>query len=139
MASEYPGPIPKPTPETEPFWRAAKEHRLLIQRCKACGRHYFYPRPLCPHCWSRSVEWVEVSGRGRLHTFVINHRPPRNFPTQSPFIIGIVELEEGPRLMTNIVGVAADPAVLQCDLAVEVVFEDITDAIALPKFRPRPA
>jgi uncharacterized OB-fold protein len=137
MADAYPGPVPKPTPETQPFWDAAKRHELLIQRCDGCGNHYFYPRPLCPHCLSRMVRWVTVSGRGRLHTFVINHRPPRKFPTQDPFVIGIVELEEGPRLMTNIVGIAPDPTKLQCDLPVEVVFEDITAEITLPKFRPR--
>jgi uncharacterized OB-fold protein len=136
MADAYSGPVPKPTPETQRFWEAAKKHVLLIQRCADCGLHYFYPRPLCPHCLSRAVGWVQASGRGRLHTFVINHRPPRKFPTQAPIIIAIVELEEGPRMMTNIVGVAADPEKLRCDMPVEVVFEDITGEITLPKFRP---
>jgi len=135
MASTYSGPVPKPTPETRPFWEAAKQRKLLIQRCGDCGQHYFYPRPLCPHCLSRNVEWVTASGRGRLHTFVINHRPPRGFPPDTPIILGIIELEEGPRLMSNIVGVAPDPAKLRCDMAVEVVFEDLTDDITLPKFR----
>jgi uncharacterized OB-fold protein len=137
MATPASGPIPKPTPETRPFWEAAKRRKLVIQRCSDCGRHYFYPRPLCPHCWSRNVQWVECSGRGRLHTFVINQRPPRNFPAAGPFVIGIVELEEGARLLTNIVGVAPDPQAVRCDMPVEVVFEDVSDAIALPKFRPR--
>ena len=132
----YPGPIPKPTPETKPFWDAAKQRLLRIQRCSDCGQHYFYPRPLCPQCLSRNVEWVDCSGRGRLHTFVINYRPPRNFPVQEPLIIGIVELDEGARMMSNIVGVEANPKHLRCDMPVEVVFEDITDAITLPKFRP---
>jgi uncharacterized OB-fold protein len=136
MAQDYPGPIPKPTPETQPYWDGAKRHVLMVQRCGACGRHYFYPRPLCPHCLSRDVSWVQVSGRGRLHTFTINYRPPKKFPTQSPIIIGIVELEEGPRLMTEIVGATPDPATLRCDTPVEVIFEDITDDITLPKFRP---
>ena len=135
MSEEYPGPIPKPTPETQPFWDAAKRRVLMVQRCDACGQHYFYPRPLCPRCFSRAVQWVEVSGRGRLHTYTINYRPPRKFPTQSPVIIGIVELNEGPRMMGNIVGTDADPAKLRCDSLVEVVFEDITNEIALPKFR----
>ncbi len=134
--ASYPGPIPKPTPETKPFWDAAKQHRLLIQRCGGCRQHYFYPRPQCPHCFSRNVTWVETSGRGTLHTFVINHRPPRNYPLAAPFIIGIVQLDEGPRLLTNIVGIAPDPEQLRCDMPVEVVFDDITDDIALPRFRP---
>src|SRR5712672_3591621 len=124
MATAYTGPIPKPTPETKPFWDAAKQHRLCIQRCNDCAQHYFYPRPLCPHCLSRNVEWVDCSGRGRLPTFVINHRPPRNFPVQQPYIIGIVELDEGARMLSNIVGVEADPRHLRCDMPVEVVFED---------------
>jgi uncharacterized protein len=136
MADAYTGPLPKPTPETQPFWDAVRRRQLLIQRCTACDRHYFYPRPLCPHCLSRDVEWVAASGRGRLHTFVINHRPPRNFPLPAPCIVAIVELEEGPRLMTNLVGVDPDPQQLRCDMAVEVVFDDVTADITLPRFRP---
>lgn len=135
MAEDYPGPIPKPTPETQPYWDAAKRHVLMIQRCRGCGEHYFYPRPLCPGCFSRDVQWVEVSGKGRLHTYTINYRPPRKFPTQSPVIIAVIELAEGPRLMSNIVGTDPDPAKLRCDAPVEVVFEDITPEITLPKFR----
>lgn len=135
MAEDYPGPIPKPTPETQPYWDAAKRQVLMIQRCNGCGQHYFYPRPLCPQCFSRDVAWVEVSGRGRVHTYTINYRPPRKFPTQAPIIIAIVELEEGPRLMSNIVGAEADPAKLRCDMPVTVTFEKITEDITLPKFR----
>jgi uncharacterized OB-fold protein len=136
MASSYSGPIPKPTPETKPFWDAAKQRKLLIQRCDDCGGHYFYARPLCPLCLSRSVKWVEASGRGRLHTFVVNQRGPRGFPAEGPFVVGIVELEEGVRMMSNIVGVDPDPKNLRCEMPVEVVFEDITDDITLPKFKP---
>jgi uncharacterized OB-fold protein len=139
MPNTYSGPIPKPTPETRPYWEAAKQRVLRIQKCGDCQQHYFYPRPLCPQCLSRNVAWVEVSGRGTLHTYVINHRPPRGFPASGPYVIGIVQLEEGPKLMTNIIGVDADPQKLRCDMPVEVVFEDITDEIALPKFRPRRA
>lgn len=137
MAEGYTGPLPKPTPETKPYWEAAKQHRLRIQRCRDCARHYFYPRPLCPHCLSRRVDWVDVSGRGLLHTFVINHRAPRKYPLPAPFVIGIVELEEGARLLTQIVDVDPDPKKLRCDIPVEVVFDDVTDEITLPKFRPR--
>jgi len=138
MADAYTGPIPKPTPETKPFWDAAKQHKLLIQRCGDCKQHYFYPRPLCPNCLSRNVTWVQASGRGRLHTFVINHRPPRGFPLSAPFIVGLVELAEGARILTNIVGIDPDPAKVHCDLPVEVVFKDITAEISLPHFQPVP-
>ena len=136
MGSSYTGPVPKATPETQPFWDAAKQRRLVVQRCQECRQYYFYPRPLCPHCLSPRVGWEQVSGRGRLHTFVINYRPPRNFPTAEPYVIGIVELEEGPRLMSHIIGIEPSPANIRCDIPVEVVFEDITDEITLPKFRP---
>ncbi len=136
MADTYTGPVPKPTPETKPFWDATKQHTLKIQRCDDCAQHYFYPRPLCPHCLSRNVAWVAVSGRGKLHSFVINHRAPRGFPAAGPFIIGIVELDEGVKMMSNIVGIEPDPKLLRCDMPVEVVFEDITAEITLPKFKP---
>jgi uncharacterized OB-fold protein len=137
MADTYTGPIPKPTPETQPFWDAAREHRLVFQRCDDCGTPYFYPRPLCPSCLSRAVRWVDASGYGRLHTFVINHRPPRNYPVPPPFVIGMVELDEGPRMMAHIVGVTPEPQALHCDMPLQVVFEDITPQITLAKFRPR--
>jgi len=137
MAEGYTGPIPKPTPETKPYWDAAKSRVLRVQYCDDCRTHYFYPRPLCPSCLSRNVRWVDCKGTGRLHTFVVNHRAPRKFPIAGPFVIGIVELDEGPRLFTQIVEVTPDPAHVRCDMPVEVVFEDITDEITLPKFRPR--
>lgn len=139
MADPYSGPLPKPTPETRPFWDAAREGRLLIQRCESCGTRYFYPRPLCPSCLSRAVHWIEASGRGRLHTFVINHRPPRGFPVSGPYVLGLVELDEGPRMMAQIVDVAPDPAAVHCDMPVEVVFADLTPEITVAKFRPRSA
>ena len=137
MTAPYTGPIPKPTPESRPYWEAAKQRRLVFQACDDCGLRYFYPRPLCPGCLSRRVQWVTASGRAVLHTFVINHRPPRNYPVPPPIVIGMVELEEGPRMMSHIVGVPPDPAALHCEMPLEVVFEDITDEITLPKFRPR--
>jgi len=129
-------PKPIPTPETKPYWDAARRHVLMVQRCEDCQQCYFYPRPLCPNCLSRRVSWIECSGRGTLHTFVINHRPPRNYPVQEPFVIAMVQLDEGPRLLTNLIGIEADPAAIRCDMQVEVVFDDITPEIALPKFRP---
>jgi uncharacterized OB-fold protein len=127
---------PKPTPETQPFWDGTKKGELRIQRCRDCEQFYFYPRPLCRYCFSRNVVWQTVSGRGRLHTFTINYRPRPDGPFAGPYVIAIVELDEGPRLMTNLVGVEPDPAQLRCDMPVEVVFEPLDDDITLPRFRP---
>jgi uncharacterized OB-fold protein len=125
---------PTPTPETKPFWEGAKRHELMLPHCKSCGKHHFYPRSNCPFCWSNDLEWVKASGKGKLHTFSIPQRSIMGIP--APFIAAIVELEEGPRISTNLIGVDPDPKNLRCDMDVEVVFDDITDTVALPKFRP---
>ena len=134
--SEYKGPIPLPTPETRPFWEAARRHELQLRRCRACGRHHFYPRAACPHCLSADLEWRRASGRGTLHTFTVVHRGQRDFPLPAPYVIAIVELAEGPRLMTNLVGVAPEPDVIRIGMPVEVTFDDVSPDVALPRFRP---
>ena len=133
---DYAGPLPVPTPESRPFWEAARRHELSLQRCRACGRHVFYPRAACPHCLSPDLEWQRVSGRGTLHTFTIVHRGAKNFPLAVPYVLAVVELEEGPRLMTNLVGVEADPVRVRIGMPVEVVFEDVSSEVTLPRFRP---
>ena len=127
-------PIPEPTPETEHFWDGTREGELRLQRCDACLRAYFPPRPFCPRCASREVSVVVSSGRGRLHSYVIHHRPAPGF--EPPYAIAVVELEEGPRMMTNIVECAQTPEALVLDMRVEVTFETLNDEIVLPLFRP---
>jgi uncharacterized OB-fold protein len=134
---DYTGPLPVPTPETRPFWEAARRHELHLQRCRACGQYVFYPRAACPRCLAGDLEWRGASGRGTLHTFTIVHRGQKGFPLPAPYVLAVVELEEGPRLMTNLVGVAPDPASLRIGMPLEVVFEDVSPEIALPHFRPR--
>lgn len=129
-------PLPQPTPETLPYWQACKRHELMIQRCLDCSRHYFYPRPYCPHCMSANTEWTKVSGKGTLLTYVINHRPAPGFESEAPYVIAIVKLAEGPHMMSNIVQVEATPQNLPVGLALEVVFDDVNDDISVPKFRP---
>ena len=131
---EYRKPLPQPTPETKPFWDGLKEHELRIMHCMACDHRYLYPRPYCPKCFSDRTEWQTASGRGRLHTFVINHRAPPNF--DAPYVIAVVELDEGPRLMSNLVDADPDPKKLKIDMPLEVVFDDVTEQVTLPKFRP---
>jgi hypothetical protein len=129
-------PIPVPTPESRPFWEATGRHELRLQRCRDCGRHVFYPRAVCPHCFGAALEWRRMSGRGTLHTFTVVHRGAKSFPLGSPYVIAIVQLDEGPRLMTNLVGVPPDPAAIRIGMPVEVVFQDVAPGVALPHFRP---
>ena len=97
---------------------------------------YFPPRPFCPACASRKVSVFAASGRGRLYSYVINHRAPPDSGFETPYSIAVVELDEGPRMMTNIVGTPQTPEALQLDMPVEVVYEDFGDKITLPFFRP---
>jgi len=126
-------PEPKPTPETAHFWEGTAQGELRLQRCRACTRAYFPPQPFCPRCANDDIEVVRASGHGTLHSYVINHRAAPGFT--APYVIAVVELEEGPRLLTNLVEVEPDPDVLPLDLPVEVVFQTVGDA-ALPVFRP---
>lgn len=128
-------PVPLPTPETAHFWAEAAHERLVVQRCLSCHIAYFYPRDFCPGCSSEDVEWIECSGRASLHTYVIEHRPGPGFEGQGPYVVAVVELEEGPRMMTNIVGVEPDPDLLPLDLALVVRFESRGDA-KVPVFEP---
>ncbi|MBS1676372.1 MAG: Zn-ribbon domain-containing OB-fold protein [Actinobacteria bacterium] len=129
------GAVPEPTPDTLPFWEAAGRGVLSIQRCIDCAAHFFYPRDHCPTCLGDRVEWTEVSGRATLHTYLICHDPAPGFENDVPYVIAIVELEEGPRMMSNIVGVEPDPELLPLDLPLEVVFEE-RNSVVLPFFRP---
>ena len=126
--------LPEPTPETQHFWDGTKLGELRLQRCNDCARAYFPPRPFCPECASRAVTVFAATGRGTLHSYVISHRPAPGF--DPPYAIAIVELEEGPRLMSNISGVPQTPEALQLDMALEVEFEAVSDEISLPLFRP---
>ena len=128
-------PVPKPTPETQPYWDGALAGELRIQRCTSCGEFYFYPRPFCPRCLSADVQWVTVSGRARLHSYVINHRAAPGFEAEAPYVIAIVELEEGPRMMANLVGVEPRPERLPLDMDLEVDFAQRGN-MRIPVFRP---
>ena len=129
-------PIPKPTPETQEYWDGARRGELRIQRCRSCGKAYFFPRPFCPNCSSKDVEWFTATGKGKLYSYVISHRPAYGFDDFTPYVIAVVELDEGPRLMTNIIGVEARPENLPVDLPVEVTWEQLDDEISVPLFKP---
>ncbi|MEU2004001.1 MULTISPECIES: Zn-ribbon domain-containing OB-fold protein [unclassified Rhodococcus (in: high G+C Gram-positive bacteria)] len=127
--------IPTIENESRPYWAAAKEGRLLIAQCNACGKVHHYPRPFCPSCWSEDVVQVEASGRGTLYTYstvYVNDLHP--FKGRLPYVAAIVELEEGPRLMTNIEG--CEPSDLEVGMPVQVDFRAITEDIDATVFRP---
>lgn len=130
-----PGPAPVPIPETLPFWEGAANGELRVQRCASCERHYFYPRPFCPACGSADVAWTTVSGAARLLSYVINHRPLPPFDPATPVVVALVELAEGPRLMTNIVGVPPEPEHLELDMPLQVCFVERGEH-TLPVFAP---
>ncbi|HET6184524.1 MAG TPA: Zn-ribbon domain-containing OB-fold protein [Acetobacteraceae bacterium] len=125
---------PKPTPETAHFWEGTRQGELRLQRCDACSKVYFPPRPFCPACASRKVSVFAASGRGVLWSYVIHHRNVPGF--KPPYAIAVVKLDEGPTMMTNIVDCAQTPEALALDMKVEVAFTKMDDEITLPLFRP---
>ena len=137
MTSGYNKPVPVPQGESDYYWEKAKAHELWLRQCDDCGNAYFYPRDISPCCFSKDTSWIQASGKATLFTFAIVHRPPHpGFREIAPYVTAIVELEEGPKFPTNIVIDDPTPENLQIDMALEVTFDDITDTIALPKFKP---
>jgi len=128
-------PIPIVNPWARPFWKAAREGKLIIQQCKDCGRHIFYPRIACIHCSSEKVDWVQASGKGTVYSYtVVESNAPSAFIQDMPYVVAVVRLEEGVQMLTNIVG--CDPYQVRCDMPVQVTFEKLDDEFSLPKFRP---
>lgn len=134
---KYAKPLPAPGPEARRFWEGAKKHELWLPYCRPCEKSYWYPREFCPSCGSRDVEWRKSAGRGRVYTFAIHYRAFHpGWNNEVPYVTALVDLDEGVRLFTNLVDVEADPKALRCEMPVAVVFDDVTDEITLPKFRP---
>jgi len=128
-----PAPAPEISPELSEFWAATTEGRLLLRRCQACGEAIWYPRPICPLCHSTDTAWEQASGRGRIYTYTVVRRGAGPYK-DAPYVLAYVELDEGPRMMTNIVD--CDFGALEIGLAVEVVFHPAGEGAALPRFRP---
>ncbi len=129
----YAKPLPVIDPGTKPFWDAAKEHRLTIPKCRGCGEYHFYPRELCPHCHSADLDWTDVSGTGEIYSFTVARRPAGPaFADDVPYIIALITLAEGPRMLTNVVVDNVDDVAIGA--SVRVRFEDVTDDVTLPKF-----
>jgi uncharacterized OB-fold protein len=134
---DYDGPLPIPDPVTRPFWDSLRAHAIQLQRCADCERFIYYPRPVCPSCLSDDLVWTPVSGRGVVHAFTIPYRhPDATFAARAPYVVALVELEEGARILSNLVDVIPDPADVRVGMPVEIVYDDVTDEITLPRFRP---
>ncbi len=131
---DYKKPVPVPSDESRPYWAGLKQHRLLMPHCDACDGYWFPPSQYCQHCSSKDWEWKEVSGKGRIFSFVIYHRVYHpGFAGEVPYAVAVIALDEGPRLLSNVVGLPPDKLV--CDMPVEIVYDDITPEMTIPKFR----
>jgi uncharacterized OB-fold protein len=137
MATAYSKPLPRPlSPDlTRPFWEAAKRHELVMPRCKTCDHLFFYPRSECPRCLSNHLEWMPVSGRGRLHTYTVVYQPANAaFRDDTPYIYAVVQLDEGPRIVSNVVQCDLDAVAV--DMRLEAIFDDVAPEWTLVKFKP---
>ena len=130
----YAKPLPQPSAESRPFWEACRRHELRLQRCLACRQYWFPPSAVCPECLSDEFEWALTSGRGEVFSFVVMHRVyHKGFANDVPYTVALIALEEGPRFLSNLVDCRPDE--VHVGMPVEVVFEDVTPEVTLPKFR----
>ena len=127
-------PLPVPNADNAGFWEGCRNHELRIQRCRACDALRHPPRPMCPQCTHMEYEWMRVSGRGTIYSFTIVHGPTLPaFQARAPHNVVVIQLDEGPYIVSNVVDCAAEQ--IRIGAPVEVVFEDIDQGITLPKFR----
>ena len=134
----FPDSMPPPLADatTLPFWEAAAEHRLVVQCCTDCGQTRLPPSPVCAECQSDQAEWQELPGQGEVYSYTLVHRPLAAGQTL-PFVIAVISLEGsgGLRMISNVVGI--EPEAVQIGMPVELVWEDMSDQLAVPRFRPR--
>jgi len=125
------------TPEAKPYWDGLKDEKLMLPKCGDCKKAFFYPRIACPHCHSRNIGWEQASGKGVLYSFEIAYRSLNPaFKIEPPYVLAMIELEEGPRIMSNLINIEADPAVVKIGAPVEVVFEKQNDDVTIALFQP---
>ncbi len=128
-------PLPRIDEESKGFWEACRRHELYVQQCRSCGKLRYYPRAVCPACLSDDTAWVLSSGLGTVYTYTVTYQnQAAGFRDALPYVLAYVELEEGVRLLTNIVDCAPDT--VRIGMPVEVVYEDVNGELALPKFKP---
>lgn len=135
MAQAVSRPVPTPTRESQPFWDGCTREQLLLQQCNRCQKFWHPPGPICPNCLSTDYEWVPASGRGSVYTFsVVRHAFRRAWEPLVPYVVAVIQLEEGPRVLSNVVDTS--PESVDIGMKVEVTFQRISDTITLPLFRP---
>ena len=125
--------LPIPNPDTEPFWQGCARGELLLQRCASCGSYRHPPSPVCQICLSFDHEWVPSEGHGTVYSFVVVHQALQGWKGEVPYVVAIVALAEGPRIVSNLVNVR--PEEVKIGMPVSVLFERVTDEIFLPKFQ----
>ena len=131
---DYKKPLPRVDEENRWFWEACARHELYLQTCASCSTIRFYPRALCPSCLSSKTEYLRASGRGTVYTFTVTYQnQAAGFRDELPYVMAYVELDEGPRILTNVVKTPPDAVTI--GMPVEVVFEDIDEGLAIPKFQ----
>lgn len=132
MTSGYNGPVPQADDESREFYEGARRHELMLMRCKGCGSWRLPSRPRCPDCWSTDTEWTRASGRATLYSFGVMHQKFPGFEGDAPYQYAIVELEEGPRIVSNVVGVADGE--MRVDMPLVACFDDVADDATLVRF-----
>ena len=131
----YNKPLPRPNPDTQPFWDACQQHELRFQKCLDCDHVRWPASIICPSCYSKETERIKASGKGTVYTFTVYHHAFHPaFKEDIPYVTAIIELEEGPHLLSNIVN--CDPETVYCDMPVEVTWDDVDENYSLPKFKP---
>lgn len=126
---------PRPTPETQPYWDACQRHELQLQRCRSCQQFQFYPRVVCTKCGHDQLDWTRASGAGKIVSFTVVRRAiSAAYAAEVPYVIALIELDEGPQMMSNVVECDIDAVAIGMDVA--VCFDDWDVDITIPKFKP---
>ena len=132
---EYRKPLPQPSDVSREFWAGLQEREVRLPRCRQCEKFVFYPRTICPYCMGVEFDWVKVSGIGKVYSFTVVRRAMiPAFQEATPYVLALVQLEEGPRLTTNIVN--CDVGNVRVDMPVQATYDDVTAEITLLKFEP---
>jgi uncharacterized protein len=132
----YPKPLPRKIPEAEPFWASVKAHKMELPWCLECNRAHYYPQGVCPFCWSDRLEYRPASGNGTLYSFCrVGRAPTAEFKADVPYTLCIVDLEEGVRFFSTLVGDDQDS--FEIGMPVEVVYDDVTEEVTLPRVATR--